>query len=155
MLHDLEEYTASARMTASQLRFGEWLMESFGHEVVRDRRARERVMRALAKGPAAVIVPIYPSAPRDESRPEYDNTPSTFPVVRSADPPAVREATPAASPASTPALDEPVAEPTPIAPTRPLARGDEGVSLFRPRVLAYAVVLAALAYAALRILLRA
>jgi len=154
MLHDLEEYTASARMTASQLRFGEWLMESFGHEVVRDRRARERVMRALAKGPAAVIVPIYPSAPREESRPEYDNTPSTFPVVRSADPPAVREATPAASPVSPPALDEPVAEPAPIAPSRSLARGDEGASLFRPRVLAVALVLVALAYAALRILLR-
>jgi eukaryotic-like serine/threonine-protein kinase len=40
MLTDLEEYAAAARMIASPIRFGDWLMDQFGQEVVLDRRAR-------------------------------------------------------------------------------------------------------------------
>jgi len=151
MLHDLEEYTASARMTASQLRFGEWLMESFGHEVVRDRRARERVMRALAKGPAAVIVPLYPAAPAaarlsesDGYLPEYDNTPSAFPVALRAESQEAADETPLASTASLP-------EAAPAAP--PLARAVDEARPFNARVVACVLVLAAIAYGVLRVLL--
>ena len=99
MLADLEDYTAAAAMVASPIRFGEWLMENFGQETVRDRRARERVMRALARGPAAVIRPIddgvapapapRPRSPCPESfLPDYDATPSAFPVaLRAPSPP--------------------------------------------------------------------
>ena len=58
MLHNLEAYADAAEMTASQAELGAWLLESFGHEVVRERRDRERAMRALARGPAAVIEPL-------------------------------------------------------------------------------------------------
>lgn len=90
MLHDLEEHAAAARMMASPIRFGEWLMEHFGGEVVTARRARERVMQALSRGPAAVIQPI--AAP---TLPDYEMTPSAFPVQLRADPKG-EEATPPA-----------------------------------------------------------
>jgi serine/threonine-protein kinase len=125
MLADLEDYAASARMIASEIRFGEWLMEHFGQDVVRDRRARERVVRALALGPAAVIRPIV-------GLPDYDATPSAFPVALRADP---EEEAPAPPPEAAPA---------PLAPA-PRAQGG--------RLVAYALVLATLAYAALRLLM--
>ena len=130
-------------------------------------------MRALARGPAAVIQPLYPAAPEEESPapvavrapaqesylPEYDNTPSAFPVALRADPPHEAEEAHTAAPEPPPALDEPAGDPTPIsgsaiAPRRPLARGDEDAPRFEPRVLVYALVLAAFAYGVLRILLR-
>ena len=131
MLQDLEDYAAAARMMASQIRFGEWLMEHFGQEVVLDRRARERVMRALSRGPAAVIEPLAPSR-----LPDYDATPSAFPVALRADAedPGPTEAQPAAGA---------IAAQGPV----PAPRG------FDPRLLGYAMVLVALAYAALRLLL--
>ncbi len=111
MLQDLEEYIAQARMYASPIRFGEWLLESFGQEVVQDRRARERVMRALSMGPAAVIRPI------EEPRlPEYESTPSTFPVALREDPDAEPEEMPAVlqpklASVPPPALAKPVVKP--------------------------------------------
>ena len=156
MLRDLEEYEASARMVASQIRFGEWLMDQWGQEVVRDRRARERVMRALARGPAAVIRPlprnpqpaVIPAA--DSYLPDYDATPSAFPVALRADTPAVPAAAPApAKPA------EPVEE-TPISGSvipKVAALAPAPTSSFQPRLLAYAFLLVGLAYLALRVLL--
>lgn len=47
MLRDLEAYAARARLLASPLRFGEWLMERFGGEIVELRRARERAAWGL------------------------------------------------------------------------------------------------------------
>ena len=47
MLRDLEAYAARARLLASPLRFGEWLMERFGAEIVELRRARERAAWGL------------------------------------------------------------------------------------------------------------
>ena len=145
MLQDLEDYAAAARMVASQIRFGEWLMVEFGQEVVLDRRARERVMRALSRGPAAVIEPLAPSG-----LPDYDATPSAFPVALRAD----REVEPAAPIVAPTAL---VTAPTvaspwagaPVAPAMPAVRG-RGLD---PRLIGYAMVLAAAAYAALRLLL--
>lgn len=80
MLLDLEEYAARARMMASPIRFGEWLMENFGREVVSTRRARTLVLAALARGPAAVISPI-----RENPASEDDFTPTSFPVALRAD----------------------------------------------------------------------
>src|SRR6185503_11452614 len=80
MLSDLEEYAAHARMMASPIRFGEWLMENFGRELVRTRRARTLVLAALSRGPAAVIEPI-----RESRDPDDDVTPTSFPVVLRAD----------------------------------------------------------------------
>jgi serine/threonine-protein kinase len=189
MLQDLEDYAAGARMIASPIRFGEWLMDQFGHEVVLDRRSRERVIRALALGPAAVIRPL-------PALPEYDNTPSAFPVALRADAPeptpSASEAleadapAPAAEAAAAPARKTPKAPkvvlapevalglaPVATAPAAPLAKAPAALgkapaalakapaaplakapaaSGFSGRFLAYAVVLAALAYLALRML---
>ncbi|APR84988.1 Serine/threonine kinase PKN11 [Minicystis rosea] len=90
MLQDLEDYAAATRMIASPIRFGEWLMDQFGHEVVLDRRARERVVRALARGPAAVIQPLG-------TQPEVENTPSAFPVALRADADDVEEPAPSST----------------------------------------------------------
>jgi len=45
MLDDLEAYVASQRLVASALRFGEWLVEHFGAEIVELRRQRERAAK--------------------------------------------------------------------------------------------------------------
>jgi serine/threonine-protein kinase len=86
MLEDLEDYAAAAGMVASQIRFGAWLTEHFGTDIVRDRRARERAIRALARGPAAVIRPLDlggapPAPPAATFLPDYDATPSVFLVA--------------------------------------------------------------------------
>jgi serine/threonine protein kinase len=47
MLRDLEAYAARARLLASPLRFGEWLMERFGAAIVELRRERERAAWGL------------------------------------------------------------------------------------------------------------
>ncbi len=58
MLQDIVAYAAAAELTASPLRFGAWLRDSFGTELVAPRRARERAVRALELGPPVVIEPI-------------------------------------------------------------------------------------------------
>ncbi len=70
LLEDLEEYAAMARLVASPIVFGEWLTEHFGAEVTSLRRARARVVEALAKGPAVILQPIL-----------EEKTPSEFPVA--------------------------------------------------------------------------
>jgi hypothetical protein len=172
MLRDLEEYEVAARMVASQLRFGEWLMEHFGQEVVSDRRSRERAMRAIARGPAAVIRPVTPVPPEAETAaiplvrpaaresylPEYEATPSMFPVALRAIPPEEVDAGTAAE-----AEDEPEVAlreageygvETPLAGTA-IERVEEDPKLpgarFDPRLLGYALVLLALVYGVVRI----
>ncbi len=51
MLRDLTDYAGKASLIASPLRFGEWLMDHFGSEIVERRRARERAAKALEAGP--------------------------------------------------------------------------------------------------------
>jgi serine/threonine protein kinase len=48
MLGDLLQYAAEAKLVASPLRFGEWLLERFGEQLIEQRRARERAAKALA-----------------------------------------------------------------------------------------------------------
>lgn len=58
MLRDLEAYAARARLLASPLRFGEWLMERFGAEIVALRRERERAAWGLtSKALPRVMLP--------------------------------------------------------------------------------------------------
>jgi serine/threonine protein kinase len=52
MLHALEDYARRTRLTASPLRFGEWLVEHFGAQILEWRKTRERAARALEVGPA-------------------------------------------------------------------------------------------------------
>jgi serine/threonine-protein kinase len=134
MLGDLEEYVLMAGMMASEIRFGAWLLENFGEELVQERRARERAMRAFARGPVALIQPLPGEATRatpctTSFLPEFDETPSRFLV-----------APPAADASIVAALAK---HPRAEAPVSPLAA-------FAPRLLLCSLSLVALAYFALR-----
>jgi serine/threonine-protein kinase len=50
LLRDLEEYVAESKLIASPIRFGEWLINRFGEELVQARRAHERAAQALEAG---------------------------------------------------------------------------------------------------------
>jgi serine/threonine-protein kinase len=47
MLSDLEGYVVDNRLVASALRFGDWLVEHFGAEIVERRRERERAAKDI------------------------------------------------------------------------------------------------------------
>lgn len=55
MLRDLEMYVGRARLMASPIRFGEWLRENFGENIIASRRARERAAKAFEHGPLAMV----------------------------------------------------------------------------------------------------
>jgi serine/threonine protein kinase len=57
-LRELEAYCLETRARLSPVRFGQWLSEHFAAEKLERRRARERVLAALDRGPALVIEPI-------------------------------------------------------------------------------------------------
>ncbi len=80
MLRELEDYTREAKLTSSPLRFGEWLVESFGTDIVTQRRERERAADALEHGPAAIVtpLPLPPSLPAEPGSPSP--RPSTAPA---------------------------------------------------------------------------
>lgn len=81
MLRDLEQYAGRARMVASPLRFGEWLTDHFGKDIVDSRRGRERALRAIELGPLAVLSPIERPksgpAPRFVDEPTFDESAMT------------------------------------------------------------------------------
>ena len=56
----LEDYAVATRLFASQIRFGAFLTDNFGVDLVLARRARERAARALEKGPPVVLSPLPP-----------------------------------------------------------------------------------------------
>ncbi len=58
MLLALESHMMSERILANPLRFGEWLIEHFGSEIIEQRRARERAVMALEH--AGIVVEITP-----------------------------------------------------------------------------------------------
>jgi serine/threonine protein kinase len=58
MQRDLESYAIRARLMTSPLQLGNWLTGTFGHEIVQQRRARERAAAALEKGALVVLEPI-------------------------------------------------------------------------------------------------
>jgi eukaryotic-like serine/threonine-protein kinase len=77
MLRDLEQWAARAQMRASPLRFGAWLMDHFGADMVTARRSRERAMRALELGPAVMLAPLPAEAHREAPALEITPTPVT------------------------------------------------------------------------------
>src|SRR5262249_54896529 len=46
----LEHYVAESKLMASPLRFGEWLIERFGDDLIHQRRERERAVHLLDAG---------------------------------------------------------------------------------------------------------
>ncbi|HKQ69354.1 MAG TPA: serine/threonine-protein kinase [Polyangiaceae bacterium] len=93
LLLDLEKYVADSKLIASPIKFGEWLIERFGDELVQQRRERERAASAiLASGAGveknAVPAPIESrateshSAARDSTRsvPPESTVPSSVAV---------------------------------------------------------------------------
>jgi serine/threonine-protein kinase len=80
-LRELEAYAASAQMVASPLRFGEWLTEHFGSDVVAARRARERALRAFEQGPVLKLEPIGVRGPDGVVRPMAPKSVPELPFV--------------------------------------------------------------------------
>jgi serine/threonine-protein kinase len=82
-LSELEAYCHDTRALLSPMRFGQWLSEHFAEEKLERRRARERVLAALDRGPAVVIEPIgmVPSPPgSDASSPASGSDDERTPV---------------------------------------------------------------------------
>jgi serine/threonine-protein kinase len=67
LLRDLETYVAESKLVASPLRFGDWLIERFGDDLVQQRRARERAAQAL-EGEGAAAEPEMTLPPPRSSR---------------------------------------------------------------------------------------
>ncbi|MEJ7733110.1 MAG: serine/threonine-protein kinase, partial [Polyangiaceae bacterium] len=80
MLRDLELWAGRAQMRASPLRFGAWLMDHFGADMVAARRSRERALRALELGPALMIAPILPAEARGAVEIQTTATPTPTPT---------------------------------------------------------------------------
>ncbi len=47
LLAELERYVADSKLIASPIRFGEWLLDRFGNELIHQRRERERAAETL------------------------------------------------------------------------------------------------------------
>jgi eukaryotic-like serine/threonine-protein kinase len=60
MSRDVDDYASRARLMTSALQLGGWLTTQFGAEIIARRRARERAMSALEKGPPLLAEPIAP-----------------------------------------------------------------------------------------------
>jgi len=78
MLRDLDAFMSEAKLVASPLKLGDWLMEHFGKELIEQRHARDRVTPEPASPPA----PAAPAAiPSTSSAPAaLPSTPSAPPV---------------------------------------------------------------------------
>ncbi|MDI1445043.1 serine/threonine-protein kinase [Polyangium sp. 6x1] len=86
MLRDIEAYAAKTRMLTSSIQFGAWLTHHFGKELISERRARQRAIEAIERGPVAVITPIGKRArPANgnaaQKNPNHTPTPPTQRVV--------------------------------------------------------------------------
>jgi len=57
MLQEVEGYVGGSRLVASALRFGDWLVEHFGGEIIELRRERERAAKELDEQPATAARP--------------------------------------------------------------------------------------------------
>jgi serine/threonine protein kinase len=76
MLRELEDYASRARLVGSPLRFGEWLLEHFGKDLVASRRGRERALRAIERGPVALVRAIEPQPAPAPVAPPVEPAPS-------------------------------------------------------------------------------
>ena len=68
LLRDLEDYVAESKLIASPIRFGEWLINRFGEELVQARRAHELAAQELEAGQpppgASEVAPASPTSGR-------------------------------------------------------------------------------------------
>src|SRR5882724_8036996 len=73
MLSDLDQYVAESKLIASPIKFGEWLIERFGDDLILQRRERERAVQVLELGhrPDAIAEMRPPPSNR---RPPLDST---------------------------------------------------------------------------------
>jgi serine/threonine-protein kinase len=96
LLRDLESYVAESKLMASPLRFGDWLIERFGDDLVQQRRARERAAQALEGENAMAAAPEISLPPPRSSRRSLAPVPSDAPPPArpSSRPPAALEGTP-------------------------------------------------------------
>ncbi|HVU00279.1 MAG TPA: serine/threonine-protein kinase [Polyangiaceae bacterium] len=86
MLDDLEAYVADNRLVASPLRFGDFLVEHFGAEIVARRRERERAARAEIAAPSPADE-AAPTKPRSELPTLPDPNASALTAARPSDRP--------------------------------------------------------------------
>jgi serine/threonine protein kinase len=91
MLEDLEGYIEEERLVASALRFGEWLVEHFGAEIVALRRERERAAKehdeSSGEQAARSFLPGGGSRSRDEQPTLPDLDAGGLSATRSSPPP--------------------------------------------------------------------
>jgi serine/threonine-protein kinase len=89
MLREVEAYAATSKLVASPLRLGDWLMKTFGEDIVARRRACERATAALERG-----VPLEMTLAKTESTPppsadvafaSVDLSPPSAPLPRTTD----------------------------------------------------------------------
>jgi serine/threonine protein kinase len=62
MLDDLEEYVVLAKLRASPIELGDWMVRTFGEEIIERRRARERALSALERGAPVTVLAVQPAA---------------------------------------------------------------------------------------------
>jgi serine/threonine-protein kinase len=62
MQRELEAYAIRAKLATSPLQLGDWMTSTFGHEIVAQRRVRERAAAAIERGALVVLEPI-PTGP--------------------------------------------------------------------------------------------
>jgi hypothetical protein len=91
MLLDLEHYVAGSKLIASPIRFGEWLIDRFGDDLIHQRRERERAVQLLEAGAQAEVVAEMGPPPSSARRPPVDPevTPSSSEVRATPPPPSV------------------------------------------------------------------
>ena len=82
MLREVDAVMSEAKLVASPLKLGEWLMESFGPEVAEQRRARERItpLPASSSTPPTHAAPVHSG--RHRLHGDERSTPSSSPVAR-------------------------------------------------------------------------
>lgn len=95
MLRDLEEYVRSAKLSASALKLGDWMMDHFGEEIIERRRSRERAAQAILQGPAVVLKAIHTPSPAIVTQEIEDELPPNSLVGTSVDVPVASGSAPA------------------------------------------------------------
>jgi serine/threonine-protein kinase len=83
LLSDLDRYVADSKLIASPIRFGEWLVERFGEDLIVQRRERERAVQVLEPDVRSEVVAELRVPPSSGFRsiPPEDVPPSEAPPV--------------------------------------------------------------------------
>ncbi|HLV19851.1 MAG TPA: hypothetical protein VKZ49_03185, partial [Polyangiaceae bacterium] len=152
MLKDLEGYVSGSGLIASPLRFGRWLSDHFGTEIVDRRRERERAARAIEAGPL-VELSIVQTAPETASPGELEGAPPGPPLPRVAELPPRPTDEDGAEPVIVPPIEPPPASlqamvrrmPRPALPQEPPAGKSASLRLLWLLVAAAAVLLVLMA----------